>query len=186
MQKKVLYVIGEIFAEVSGQFYYLKNNGVLLDIRLSSYMNFANKVIKEFTQWYVQSKSSPEQILDQLHFGVWEGKLFEKMLAYQIHDSKWMLMHIEVLLFDNTVIYDKYWGDASILQQQYECVQNSLANISKHKGAIWEVKGKKYDVGVSFAMYSDLWLRSLDKDTSSVLYHSYRLSDFLPLSKLPS
>lgn len=182
MQKKILDVLDEIFGEVAEQYYFQKSINLLNDIRLTSYVNFANTIFNLLQDWNEQTVQNLEELLDKLHFELWESMLFEKMEAHEIFDNKWLLMHIEYQLLGQNTVYEKHWEDLSTFQRQYESIYIHLAKNSMYKGSIWEIKGKKYAVGGSFALCSDIWLKSLE-DSDRLLHQSYRLADLLPLDE---
>lgn len=184
MSKKTIATIDDIFDELAEQYFYLKEKDSITDLRLVNYVTFVSHIIKAF---YPNTVSTREQIIEaieSLYFSVWEHFLFMKFSYYQYEDSNWLLLQLEKRLLKTSTLYKKYCVDGreNNVDEVVE-ILNTLkeSQTPMRKGAIWQIEGQTYIIGASFALGTDVWLRSTE-DISRPVQFLRRLSDFLPLT----
>lgn len=185
MLEKAMALIDEIFNEVAVQYLYLKSQNAITDRRLTSYVKFVNELVKSFSPRETFTSALVAARIESLHFKILENSLFKRDTQYQNSDCKWILIQIEKRLLGSSAIYEKIWTDLDAQERNAENLLETLAVLATtqpplQKASIWEIKGHKYMVGTSFALNTDIWLRSIS-DINSPVQFSRRLSDFSPL-----
>lgn len=185
MLKNTIETIDNVFDEVAEQYLYLKGKDSITDLRLTNYVTFVSLILKAFYTKTEGSRAQIRDVIESLHFSLWEHLLFMKDNYYQYNDANWLLLQLEKRLLQTSTLYEKYCADVDSKERNVAQVMSLLDALKKdqtpmRKGAIWKIKEENFIVGASFALGTDVWLRSIEEISSSVQFLR-RLSDFLPL-----